>query len=159
MKINRRQVVETITNEIMKSISLQIREIIREEYALEGKKIRKQLLEEFGSNDRRPQQSTQQQFLPPMQRKTKIDTGDRVLNSILDEIKIDEEVDQPINFTSKTNIQAITEEIKKPKSQTSLYQPQPGEGYNFDPRTMDPSQIDWTTMVDKLEERNNPLPS
>jgi len=155
--MTKQQLIETITSEIIKNVSTKIREIVREEIDIETKRLRKKLLEEFrGDSNGAYQQPIASPSFPL--KKTKIDTGDRAINSILEEIQSGIDGMAPdIKFAPETTIadisktQKITENHQIVNQNSGLYKPPPGEGYNFDPRTMEPSQIDWGPMIDALE--------
>lgn len=161
--MNKQEIIELVIEEILKGVSTRIREIVREEVDIERKRIRKQLLEEFRGEERRT--PTKEHITQPAARtdlfpkkKVKIDTGDREINSILESIQTDMiDMAPEMKFEPETTFedasqQRVTETKKIQEStKTGLYRPPQGEAYNFDPATMDPSQMDWTPMVDALE--------
>ena len=161
MKISKQQLVETIISEIMKGVSAQVRTIIREEIDIERVRLRKQLLEEF-----RDHQGTALRPMPAptpsSKRKTSIDTGDHAINSILESIRSDMEDAAPeMRFEPQQTVETVSHQMINEQRRTStgeLWKPPDGEGYDFDPLKMDPSQIDWSNMVDALDKKGNHLP-
>ena len=167
----KQQIIEAVINEIMKGVSTRIREIVREEVDIERKRVRKQLLEElreqFDSPQQvsRPTQSRPDPMThghPPAPKKTRIDTGDNTINAILEGIQTDmEDMVPEMKFAAESTVgdvskQMVLEHRTTPSSEyrgTGLWKPDAGEAYDFDPKRMDPSQIDWSNMVDALENK------
>ncbi len=155
MKIDKKLFVKSISDEILRNISSRIRFLIREELEISKKLIKKQLLEEL------------QQEFPKKRKYTKhkqeqsfnIDTGNSILNTILEDINVDEE--KPLlstKFSSATKI-AVKDNKKKSIIKNKLYEEKDGEIYNnFDPMTMDASAMDWSNIIDALDKNDNYLP-
>lgn len=160
--MNKQQLVESIISEIMKGVSRQIREMVREEIDIERKRLRKQLLEEFRQpleESRQPSHRDADYSPPPRPTRKKIDTGDHVINSILDDIQTDMNGMAPdIRFQPEATISDVSGH-RQPMTETRrapggpLWKPESGEGFNFNPLTMDPAQIDWSSMVEALDQK------
>jgi len=156
--MSRQQIVESVIEEIMKGVSTRIREIVREEIDIERKRVRKQLLEEFREKLSHPTQVAQNRPAPP-KKKLSIDTGDRLINSILEEVQTDMvEMGPDMRFEPETSIDEVSHQMLSENRRTNnggLWKPaSKNEAYNFDPLKMDPSMIDWSNMVDALEDQN-----
>jgi len=166
MKVKRSQ-INALADLIMKEISSQIREIIREEFDIESKRLKKQLLESFNNtkiSTKVPAQKQQvhivKQKAPHLIEKKKIDTGNDLINEIMDEIPVEEKVEnalEGIDFSPTTTFQEATKqsinETRRMNSGREVWKPEPGEAINFDPNTMDPTKIDWGEFVDEVDKR------
>jgi len=155
MKINKKIFVESISNEILKNISSKIRFLIREELEISKKLVKKQLLEELQQEFPQKRKYTKHK----QEQSSAIDTGNSILNTILEDIKVDEE--EPLlqtNFSNATKI-AVHKNKKRSIVENKLYDEKNGEVYNnFDPITMDASKMDWSNIVDALDKNTNYLP-
>lgn len=106
----------------------------------------------------------------PAKARGTIDTGDPTINSFLDEIKIEkgdmsvfggdpsamfreDESQHVIEPSSSFREAAHQGALNEQRKHSNLWKPAPGEAYNFDPTSMDPTKIDWTQFMDALEER------
>jgi hypothetical protein len=162
--VEKNQLVEMILNEVLTSLSSKIREMVANEIDIERKRVRKQLLEEFRDRLKKPltesARHAQQPAHFPAQKK-RIDTGDRMINNILEDVESDMETMVPeFKFEAEHTVRdVVNETTKRPSpSAAGLWKPSEGEAYNFDPLKMDPTQIDWSNMVDALEARSSALP-
>jgi hypothetical protein len=166
MKVNRKKLVEMISNEILVSLNSKIREIVAQEIDIERKRIRKQLFEEFRPLLKKKTVHPVTHLAPPsLPPRVKIDTGDRTINSILEDVKSDMELETPSfhlepegksMFQPETTIKDVSKKMinEHRKTETGgIWKPEPGEAINFDPQRMDPTKIDWSSMVDALDER------
>lgn len=166
MKVSKKQLVDSIIDEVMKGISTRVREIIREEFDIESRRFKKRLLEEIRAQDDdepdisavyEPRQKKSQPVRKPVK---KIDTGDQAVNAILEDVQADMESMMPeLTFMADTNVQdvsqkMVTEHHEAAPEHGKLWKPAKGEAYNFDPRSMDPAMINWEHMVDALDNRD-----
>jgi hypothetical protein len=167
MKVKRSQ-IEALADLILKEISTEIREIIREEFDIESKRLKRQLLESFGNTKISAKVPAQKQQIqnPVIKQKPKtvksIDTGSDYINSIMEGIEVvpstsTSEVFDDIDFNPTTSFQEATKqsinETRRMNSDNSVWRPEPGEAINFDPNTMDPTKIDWGEFVDEVDKR------
>ena len=163
MKVNKQQLIESLSRAILEQVSTEIRKIVREEIDIERKRLRKQLIEELTPQLRRRVVSeTVERTSHPMSRQVVkkvapkfdsskyVDTGDSIINSIMEGIKLDDGfIDEGSHeaFERAANRQSPKPQ-KLQEQQGELWKPEEGEGYNFDPTTMDASKIDWSNFID-----------
>lgn len=173
MKVKKSQ-IEALSNLILKEISTQIREIIREEFEIESKLFKKQILESLKSKNIivvKPNREVSKNAIQKphiikhphliIEKSKKIDTGSNLINEILDEIPVEEQtsenVFEGIDFHPSTSFEEASKqsinETKRMNSGNDIYKPAPGEAINFDPNTMDPTKIDWGEFVDEVDKR------
>ena len=163
--MSKQDLVDALLKEIMKEVSLKVREIIREEIEIETKRFRKKLLREVNSL------LLEHRSVKPTLHKTtsanqtlhklakKIETGDSSVDELLQETEGDPAMLSSMNFGSAANtfqqvVTQINEERKKPSNgHSDVWKPPPGEAIDFNPITMDPSMIDWSEVVEKTDER------
>ena len=179
MQVKKSQIT-ALSNLIMKEISTQIREIIREEFDIEAKRLKRQILEGLKSKNiitkEAPVVNNKPHIIkkaPILIEKNKIDTGSDLLNEIIEETpslgpsvvfdETDFSTPSNIDFNPTTSFQEATKqsinETKRMNSGNEIYKPEPGEAINFDPNTMDASKIDWGEFVDEVDKkaREHPL--
>ena len=159
MKVNTKQLVEVLSREIMKSVSRQIREMVAYEIDIERKRLRKQIMEEvreqLGSGtvlredvrpvgkQRRPFQNVvPQKTLTPKAKRYDL-TGNPEVDQILSEIKVEEEVASGLN-----EVQDMGDGFGQP-----MVSQEDGDAINFDPKRDDPTQMDWSAMVEAVDQR------
>ena len=182
MQVKKSQIT-ALSNLILKEISTQIREIIREEFELNTKSFKRQILESLKAKNvvtmkpnREVSKATIQKPVHIVKQspnhlieKKKIDTGSDLINEILDTTpaledgpstifdETDFSVFDKIDFNPTTSFQEASKqsinETRRMNSGNDVYKPAPGEAINFDPNTMDASKIDWGEFVDKVDER------
>jgi hypothetical protein len=179
MKVKKSQ-IDALANLILKEISTQVREIIREEFDIEAKRLKKQIFEdlkarnvivmkpnrEVSKNAIQKQQVHIVRKAPHLVEKKKIDTGSDLINDILEDIPVEERTESVLNeldlssgidFSPTTSFQEATKqsinEAKRMNSGREVWKPAPGEAINFDPNTMDPTRIDWGDFVDEVDKR------
>ncbi len=165
--MSKKEVIDAFVAEVMKEISIRVREIIREEVEIETRRLRKKIIREVNTlltesrtvtSAKRPVSMARHAQPKP----AKIETGDSVIDEVLKETEGDPEMIAGIKFPSATKanpfqqvIEQINEERRKPSNGNSgLWKPPPGEPYNFDPMKMDAAAIDWSNMVDVMDERD-----
>jgi len=157
MKVSKSQLVEILSREILSNVSRQVREIVREEIDIEKKRLRRQILEEvresMGSNGNG--QSTLREAMAPAKRKPfqnvvpqrnllpqspKKYTGSSEIDSILNEIRVDDVPDEDSSD--------MGDGFGQPRvSQEEV------DVANFNPKMHDPSQVDWSAMVEAVDQR------
>lgn len=152
MKISRQKLVEALSRDILDNVSRKIREIVREEIDIERKRLRRQLLEEFQERvpqkqllreapvSRKPFENVipREKLAPP---KKKAYTGSREIDEILNNLTPDEEpypTDTGDGFGA-----AIVTQDESPEETIA----------NFDIRRDDPTQLDWSAMMEAVDER------
>jgi hypothetical protein len=165
MKVNKNQLVQLLADQILKEVSIKIKILIREELEVEKQILRKKLLEEFkGSSVASVTKARPKIIGTPLVKQTppsskKIMTGDTYIDDILSEIKIDQfEPSDENSFESSTPFEQATQKIiteQRNPNRGELWKPNEGEGYNFDPKTMDPTAIDWSAFVDAVDSRTS----
>jgi hypothetical protein len=163
--MTKQKLVEVLVQQIMKEVSTNIREIVREEIDIERKRVKKQLLEELREKFTEEVHVTKAPKMPMMEPLVKkrpmgnkvIDTGDDYINEILADVKVTEEDQNAFKditrrltptTTSFQNATKQASQVLNESRSTGLYKPPEGEGINFDPTTMNPAQIDWSSFVD-----------
>jgi len=163
--------VDSLVQEIMKEVSLRVREIIREEIEIETKRFRKKLIREVNTllvehrsaapARRLPAKTVSHVSVQKHRPESMIDTGDASLNSIMQETEGDPSMTVGINLKPANPFQQVVQQLNEQRRKPTngngngeLWKPPPGEGYDFDPTSMDPAAIDWSHMVDAIEERD-----
>lgn len=155
--MNRQQLIETVISEIMKGVSRQVREIVREELDIEKKRLKRQLLEELSADysditrDSEVMRELKKQLPSPPQKK--IDTGDQTINSILEEVRTDmEDMVPEMRFIPETTISDVTKNrTNRPVQPQQITEWNEDTAHKFNPAIHDPSQIDFSNIVEALE--------
>jgi len=187
---------QEIVDEIVKEISMKVREIIREEFDIETRRFRKKLLREVnamltehrrlkpglkkpvsGVNPLKQQIRKVQHFIEeeveqdpqdprfiPQRPKPKIETGDPTVDALLQETILTEQDGNMIGSLAKPAVdhermvfnasanpfQEVVKQVTRERGKETALQKFEGE---FNPMHHDPSAMDWSEMMDRVDEQ------
>ena len=66
---------------------------------------------------------------------------------IVEEIETRTNEENPISYTE------VSKQRANQLANSNLFKPKLGQAVNFDPTKMDPTKVDWSSFVDKMEEK------
>ena len=153
------QLVKILTEQILKEVSLEIKSLIREEFEINKRILKRELLLEMKkmkSITNKPKMKklifedvddNTEEF--NTNTKKNIDTGDDTLNSILAEIDV-EQNSKSFNFDKA---KPINEVVSKRNEKNQVRPKIEQVIHKFDPATMDASEIDWSSFVTAMEKK------
>ena len=145
--MNKKELVDQLVKEILNEVAVRVRFMVREEVELNARSTIKKILKEQMNIQPTERILTES---PRGSKQKRVETGDPRVDSILESVQISEEEEMAGAF-ALPGISSLQEQAARPAVSHKL---KPAEKVDFNPAVHDPSKLDWSTVVDRIDAKS-----